>query len=259
VPTQQQDAPYFQFQTPTFAQFAVDTGVARGIDSDQRQWLESALQAADGKTRMVILGHPFLAGGTDQSAGSEELLELRNLLRKYDVSIVMAGDTHDLEYYREVSGDTANRGAPSEEQSAVVHHFVNGGGGAYLSFGTALDWPQNPALPDWAFFPNTQQVVSRIEATVPFWKRPAWIWTRRLGGWPFSAEWLSAAFDSNQAPFYQSFVEVRVEVSRNRVLIIPYGVHGQLRYGDLERSGSMQQSSIEDDVGVEWVVPMLQK
>ena len=41
----------------------------------------------------------------------------------------MAGDTHDLEYYAE------RRGAGS------VHHFVNGGGGAYLSFGTALSWP----------------------------------------------------------------------------------------------------------------------
>ena len=38
----------------------------------------------------------------------------------------MAGDTHDLEYYAEPGG----AGRPA------THHFVNGGGGAYLSFGT---------------------------------------------------------------------------------------------------------------------------
>ena len=47
----------------------------------------------------------------------------------------MAGDTHYFEYYREnITGDGPAR---------VMHHFVNGGGGAYLSIGTALDFPDS--------------------------------------------------------------------------------------------------------------------
>ena len=51
------------------------------------------------------------------------------------------------------------------------------------------------------------------------------------GAWPFSAEWLSAAFDANVAPFYQSFIEVRVEPSQKRIRLLPYGVHGRLTLG----------------------------
>ena len=255
MPTQLQKAPFFQLQTDTFALFAVDTGVARQIDPVQFDWLKAALEAANGKTKMVILGHPFFAGGVDQTiqvdltAEPTRFTELRNLLRQHNVSIVMAGDTHDLEYYKE------NR--ENVEPAAVVHHFVNGGGGAYLSFGTALDWPKNPVTEEWAFFPNRDQVVTKIEATTPLWKRPAWIWTKRLGGWPFSAEFLSAAFDSNQAPFYQSFMEVRVEPSKNQVRLIPYGVHGQLRYRDMQMSAAFSSSDTDSEAVVEWIVPML--
>jgi hypothetical protein len=76
-----------------------------------------------------------------------------------------------------------------------------GGGGAYLSCGTALDWPAQPAAADWAFYPNRGQVVAKVEATAPAWKRPGWWWTKRIGARPFSAEWLSAAFDADEAPF----------------------------------------------------------
>ena len=64
----------------------------------------------------------------------------------------MAGDTHDFEYYREnIAGDA----------HAVMHHFVNGGGGAYLSIGTALDFPKQPAAADWAFYPRTDRFAPR--------------------------------------------------------------------------------------------------
>ena len=65
----------------------------------------------------------------------------------------------------------------------------------------------------------------KTEGTVPVWKRPVWIWTEKFRGLPFSAEWLSAAFDVNVAPFYQSFIEVRVNVSQGLVPVIPHGVH----------------------------------
>ena len=41
----------------------------------------------------------------------------------------MAGDTHDLEYYIEPAQDS---------ETGTMYHFVNGGGGAYLSIGTAM-------------------------------------------------------------------------------------------------------------------------
>jgi hypothetical protein len=135
-----------------------------------------------------------------------------------------------------------------------VHYFVNGGGGAYLSFGTALQWPANPPTAAWAIYPDRQAVSRKLEARTPWWKRPAWWWTNRFDAWPFSAEWLSALFDYNVAPFFQSFVEVRVEPSAKQVRLLPYGIHGRLRWRDL--SHSRQAASADEDALVEWVVPM---
>ena len=159
---------------------------------------------------------------------------------------MMAGDTHDLEYYVE----------PGSSPATTVHYFVNGGGGAYLSFGTSLAWPDHAPTADWAHYPNLAAVTQKIQDQTPWWKRPAWWWTDRFGAWPFSAEWLSAAFDYNVAPFYQSFVEVRVERSSNRVRVIPYGVHGRLTWGDLAASDGLRASAGRDRALVEWVMPL---
>lgn len=246
IPTQQQTGPFFQVQTEAFALFAVDTGVARRVDPLQLGWLRAALASARGKTKMAILGHPLYAGGHYLAIDNEDFAALHRLLHEHDVSIVMAGDTHDLEYYVEKRDDSRE----------PMHHFVNGGGGAYLSFGTALAWPPRPATADWAFYPSKEQVVAKIEATTPTWKRPAWWWTKRFGAWPFSAEWLSAAFDVNQAPFYQSFLEVRVEPSKGRIRLIPFGVHGRLRWSDMQLSPHLHPPGVGPDAAAEWVVPM---
>jgi hypothetical protein len=158
----------------------------------------------------------------------------------------MGGDTHDLEYY----GETHAAGRPT------VHHFVNGGGGAYLSFGTALSWPGQPPTADWVHYPDRRAVSQKIDARTPWWKRPAWWWTTRFDAWPFSAEWLSAVFDYNVAPFFQSFVEVRVEGSANRVRIVPYGVHGRLTWAEVAASESFRSAGAADQGFVEWVIPM---
>ena len=157
----------------------------------------------------------------------------------------MAGDTHDLEYYAEVYQDA---GGPR-----TMHHFVNGGGGAFLSLGTALVPPERMPTREWAFYPATAPLLAKIDANTPFWKAPAWWWTRRFNAWPFSAEWLSAAFDYNVAPFFQSFFEVRVEPSANRVRLLPWGVHGRLRWSDLETSAGLRPAGISADRPVEWV------
>ena len=248
VPTGFQRAPFFEIQTDRFALICVDTGVVKRVDAEQLAWLRSALDRARGKTTMAVLGHPFYAGGNEQTAGYEEFGELKRLLLAHDVAIVMAGDTHDLEYYLE-----------PRPQSGSIHHFVNGGGGAYLSFGTSLAWPRKPATADWAFYPDTTAVRAKIEADTPLWKRPAWWWTRQFGAWPVTAEWLSAMFDYNVAPFFQSFIEVRVELSANRILLRPYGIRGRLTWGDLASSDSIRPPGVTRDTPVEWMVPMVRK
>jgi hypothetical protein len=247
VPTGFQRAPFFDVQTSDFALIAVDTGVVRDVDPVQLRWLESALDEARGKLVMVVLGHPFYAGGAYLVAPGQAFARIHALLKQHDVSIVMAGDTHDFEYYAE---DRPTAGAPP------VHHFVNGGGGAYLSFGTALAWPDSPATSRWAFYPRTVDVRAKIGANMTLPKRPLWWWTNTLDAWPFSVEWLSAAFDFNVAPFFQSFVEVRVERSSGRVLVIPYGVSGRLRWEELQGSAGLLPPGAEPGSFAEWSVAM---
>jgi uncharacterized membrane protein HdeD (DUF308 family) len=250
VPTGYQQAPFFQVQTDRFALIAVDTGVLKCIDPAQKAWLRQALAASDGKLTMAVVGHPFYAGGAAQDAGNEAFAEIHQMLRDHHVAIVMAGDTHDLEYYAEPAPAEADRGPGASHR--VVHHFVNGGGGAYLSFGTALAWPTSPATPDWAFYPTPADVTGKIESRTPFWKRPVWWWTKQMNAWPFSPEWLSAAFDYNVSPFFQSFVEVRVEPATGTIRLRPFGVHGQLRWSDLQKSSSLSGHAPSEPV--EWVV-----
>ena len=246
VPTGAQDAPFFQLQTPSFALIAVDTGVLRGIDSEQLTWLRAALDASRGKMVMAVLGHPFFAGGHDVARDDEEFMTLRELLRAHGVRVIMAGDTHDLEYYQEpVSGESG---------AFTVHHWVNGGGGAYLSFGTALAWPSEPDIANWAYYPNQREVVEKIRIQTPWWKWPAWVWTRSFGAWPSSAEWLSAMFDYNVAPFFQSFVVVTVDPASRRITIRPWGVRGPLVWKDFDRSPSLAPPDSASDRVVEWVV-----
>ena len=90
----------------------------------------------------------------------------------------------------------------------------------------------------------------------PFWKWPAWWWIRRNGAWPFSVEALSAVFDFNRAPFFQSFAEVRVERSRNRVVFAVFGVDGPLRWRDLQIGGAVMPAGQSSDDAVEIVVPL---
>lgn len=247
VPTGTQAAPFFQVQTPAFALIAVDTGVLRGVDPDQFKWLREALEASRGKMVMAVLGHPFFAGGHDVAHDDEEFMAIRELLRAYGVAIVMAGDTHDLEYYEEpVAAATG---------SFTVHHWVNGGGGAYLSFGSALAWPAKPDVSTWAYYPNQHDVVEKIVTNTPWWKWPAWVWTSKFGAWPSSAEWLSAMFDYNVAPFFQSFVVVTVDPAERTVKIRPWGIHGPLTWGDLDRSKGPLTPGVAGDSAVEWRMP----
>ncbi len=241
VPAGRQHGPFFELHTGTFSLIAVDTGIERGIDARQLAWLHAALDRAGGAFTMVILGHPFYSSGRER-LGHDSFVQLRGLLQSRGVRVVMAGDTHDFEYYRDTRA------------TQPMHHFVNGGGGAYLSIGTALDWPDQPPFNDYVFYPRADQLSAKLNAETPVWKWPAWWWVRRFGAWPFSVEALSAAFDFNRAPFFQSFVEVRVERSHSRVVFAVMGVDGPLRWRDVQSAGAGRPGGVNDDDLVEIVV-----
>ncbi len=243
-----QRTPYFEMHGDRFALIVVDTGILKTVDDDQLHWLGEALGRARGKFRMVILGHPLYAGGHHQAGGEGVFADIHRLLREHAVEVVMGGDTHDFEYYRE--------SYESEGRPRATHHFVNGGGGAYLSIGTAMGWPEQPAVPDTAIYPSADAVIAKLDAQTPGWKRPLWFWLKRLGAWPSSPEALAGVFDFNRAPFFQSFVEVRVEGSADAVRLIPHGVSGPLRWRDLQLTGQVRPSGKGEDDPVEFTVPL---
>jgi uncharacterized membrane protein HdeD (DUF308 family) len=272
VSTGWQRGPFFELQTDRFALIAVDTGVIRRVDTDQWAWLKAALDRGQGKFVMVILGHPLYAGGryqggTDEPFAGEWVAQddaidlagyrlgpetepfgaIHRLLREHHVEVVMAGDTHYFEHYQE----------PYEAGGATstMYHFVNGGGGAYMSIGTPLDWPKRPAVPDCAFYPRKDFVIDKLDRETPVWKEPLWLWVKHLHGWPLTAESLAGAFLYNRAPYLQSFVEVRVESSKDQVRLIPHRARGLLRWRDLETFGALKPSGVTDEDAVEFVIP----
>ncbi len=270
VHTGWQRGPFFEVQTERFALIAVDTGVLRRVDTKQWQWLKAALERARGKFTLVIPGHPLYAGGRYQGgdeepiagewvdqerpspiprgAETEPFATMHRLLREHQVEVVMAGDTHYFEHYRETY--------EAEGRTRTMYHFVNGGGGAYLSIGTPLDWPAKPAVPDGAFFPRKDFLIEKLDRETPAWKMPLWQWVKRLKGWPLTAETLAGAFNFNHAPYLQSFVEVRVEGSKNQVRLIPYGANGPLHWRDLDTFGAVMPAGKTEDDHVEFVIPM---
>ena len=248
VPVGFQRSPYFQIQTEKFAFITIETGVVRKIDEDQMKWLKDALEASKGKYIMVLIGHPLYAIGEYQGDLNPDFQAIHQLLRDHKVNLVMGGDTHDLEYYVE-------RGFGNDPAS-VMYHFVNGGGGAYLSIGAALKPADEMPEKEWAHYPATDPLINKIEANNNILKEPAWYWTKNLGGWPFNAEFLSAAFDYNNSPFFQSFFEIKVSPSNGTISFIPYGVNGRLQWKDIETSGNVIPADKTPGSDVEWVYPL---
>ena len=246
--TGHQNAPFFQISNDHFVFLSIDTGVRRKMDSIQLAWVKSVLEASKGKYVMVLLGHPFYAIGEYQGNMNPDFRAIHDLLRAYKVPLIMAGDTHDLEYYKELA---------QNGDGHTMHHFVNGGGGAYLSIGAAMALAGSRPTKDWAIYPAREPLMQKIDSLTPRWKYPAWVWLKKYNGYPFSAEWLSAAFDYNQAPYFQSFLEIKMEKSRNRIRLIPYGIHGQLRWSDFEYGGMTKPANADEDSFVEWVLPMV--
>lgn len=248
-----QRGPFFELQTKDFALIAIDTGILRTVDDRQLAWIADALKRSRGKFTIAVIGHPRYAGGQDTTKGegasalpgpssAASLLTCYEMLERAGVRVMMAGDTHTFEYYL-------------LQNKSPVHHFVIGGGGAYLSLGGALAWPDVVPTKTWAFYPGPDAVRAKLDAETPAWKQPFWLWIKRFGAWPLSIETLSSMFDFNAAPFFQSFMEVRVERSKNRVVFALHGASGPIRWRNLHTASGVALSETPDDP-VEFVVSM---
>ena len=64
------------------------------------------------------------------------------------------------------------------------------------------------------------------------------------------------AFDFNRAPFLLSIVEVRVERSKRRVVLVVNGIHGPLQWADLQTGGTVVPPGAIPSDPVEFIVPM---
>ncbi len=268
VGTGWQKGPFFEVQTSRFALIAADTGVLKTVDAAQLSWFKTALERSRGKFRMVLLGHPLFTGGRYQAdpehligewepplrspfapgGDTEPFTALHRLLKEHKVEVVMAGDMHYFEHYQETY--------TAEGTTHTMHHFVNGGGGAYLVVGLPFDWPRALELPVWTYYPRKDAVIDKLDAQTPLWKMPLWLWVKHLSGWPFSGYILSAAFDHNKAPYFQSFVEVQVLNSKQEVRILPYGSNGRLIWRDLENFQALMPGGKTEEDYAEFIIKM---
>ena len=82
------------------------------------------------------------------------------------------------------------------------------------------------------------------------------MWVKHLDAWPSSPEAVASAFDYDRAPFFQSFMEVRVEGSTNPVRFWLYGANGRLRWRDLYVHGDKIPGGRPTDDFVEFVFPL---
>jgi hypothetical protein len=263
-----QRGPFFEIQADRFALIAVDTGVLKTVDGAQWKWFRAALERARDKFTMVLLGHPLFTAGhyqgdpealsgewssphrlpLDEEGEVASFTAIHKLLREYAVELVMAGDMHLLEHYRE----------PYESggKKKTMNHFVNGGGGAFVCVGVPFDWPQKPATKEWMYFPRKDAVTAKLDDQTPLWKTPLWLWVKHFSGWPFNGYIMSAAFDHTRAPFFQSFVEVQVSNTKNEVRILPHGAAGRLRWRDLQNFESLMPAGKAEGDFVEFIIPM---
>jgi hypothetical protein len=146
---------------------ALDNGVTGAIDDVQYAWLEERLQALRAPGReidqliLVLVGNPLYAEGTfagwktpQEDAGPAEargLREIYELLREYRVDVVMGGNTHAYQRYESIYTD-------SDGTLRTMHHVVNGGGGAYLSWPMDAGWVKFEWSPTWKLKLNRRNV-----------------------------------------------------------------------------------------------------
>jgi hypothetical protein len=112
------------------------------------------------------------------------------------------------------------------------------------------------AVADCAYYPRKDFLIDKLDRETPASKRPLWLWVKHLRAWPLTAESLAGAFVYSRAPYLQSFVEIRVETSKEQVRLIPHAATGRLSWRGLETLGVVMPSDKTGADPVEFVVPM---
>ena len=157
VPTGFQRAPFFEVQTERIR-----------AHRDRHRGPEADRPAAGALAR----GRAAARRGEDHDGDRGPSLLCRRLRRHHRRSRIRTVETaaarprrHHRHGGRHARSGVLRRTAIAGP--ADVHNFVNGGGGAYLSFGTALSWPSEAPTADWAHYPDRRAVAGKIEADTP--------------------------------------------------------------------------------------------
>ena len=191
---------------------------------------------------MAILGHPFYAGGHDSRPATPNS-------RGCNSCCATTTCRSSWPATRTTWSTTSSGEAPA---LADVHHFVNGGGGAYLSFGTALAGPR-AADRRWAHYPvpgrrrrsKRHAVVEAARLVVDDELRCVAVLGRvAVGG----------VRRQRRAVLPELRRGARGAVGRS-VRVLPYGVHGRLRWADVAASASLRSGRADESL-VEWTIPM---
>jgi hypothetical protein len=270
-PETQQRLSFFElvFDAAPLTVLGLDNGVIGSIDDLQYAWLERRLRhaRAAGHLILVIAGMPLyvdaqFAGQRQPPEGlargriSYGLREIYELLRRYNVDVVMGGDTHAFQRY-EV------RYTGEDGATYTMHHFVNGGGGAYLSrpvdFAWPVDWHSAPTLRPSAvyqalsqdaqgqpalvyddvsmvdLFPSAEQMLAKFSDPKTYAVNPAhnsWLARRRSAfqKWYTGvalARGITNALDHDQQPLLQSYVTVQMrrnpqDTARWTLVLVPW-------------------------------------
>jgi hypothetical protein len=149
-PETQQRLSFFElaFEEAPLTVLGLDNGVIGSIDDRQYAWLERRLRQARETDHLIVVlvGMPLYVDA--RFAGQQQpspvtlvrgrisygMREIYELLRRYKVDLVIGGDTHAYQRY-EVHY------IAEDGQPATMHHIVNGGGGAYLTWPIDFAWP----------------------------------------------------------------------------------------------------------------------
>ena len=169
----------------------VDTGIRTHIDDDQMAWLRRV--SATDKRKILITGDPIYADGKYDG----RLAELDQIVKNFGYLAVIGGDTHNYQQCR-VSLTAA-------EPAREVWHFVNGGGGAFLSRTdripepAAMKFPGDVRVSDFDVYPDREASKELFDSA-------------GMGFLPDFIKWRmpAALLNKDRPPYYKSFMKVVV-------------------------------------------------
>ena len=117
-----------------------------------------------------------------------------------------------------------------------MHYFVNGGGGAYLSLGAVLQWPGDPPTAEWAFYPEPRCGCPEDRMANPVVEATGLVVDGPLSGVAVLGRVSLGAVRLQRGAVLPELRRGPRRGLARRVRLLPYGVHGRLRWRDLSRS-----------------------